>query len=401
MPSDVNSGVGARVIKRHFFLVAAAVVLGLMIVAAVMRVAFAGDEAGAGGPGGGRGGGRGQAVEAAVVVQRPFSDQINVLGVARGQRSVNITSSTSQLITRVLFRDGQRVAAGTPLVQLQAGEEEAGIIEARARVGLAETQYERYAALGEQGYAPRMMVEQYRAELATARATLQAALARQGDLSIRAPFAGTLGLSTVTAGTLISPGAVITTLDDTSVIRVDFPVPERYLGVLRSGLSITATADAYGNEQFSGRIALVDTRINETTRAVTARAEFPNPGGRIRPGMLMRVAIQQGQRQTPAVPEAAVQYEGDGAFVYRIAAGERGSTAQRVEVETGAVEGGYVEIVSGLNANDRVVAGGLNRIQPNAPVTVGGAGGAQRAGATAPTGAAARNAAAQPQAAAR
>ncbi len=387
-------------IKRHFFLVAAAVVLGLMIVAAVLRVAFAGDEAGAGGPGGGRGGGgRGQAVSEAVVTLRPFSDQINVLGVARGRRSVNITSNTSELITAVLFRDGQRVTAGTPLVQLQAREEDAGIIQARANVAQAQREYERYQALAERGVAPRVTAEEAETALATARASLSAAEARRGDRVIRAPFAGTLGLSSVTAGTLISPGAVITTLDDTGVIRVDFPVPERYLGVLRAGLPIVATADAYGNEQFSGRIALIDTRINETTRAVTARAEFPNPGGRIRPGMLMRVGIQQGQRQTPAVPESAIQYEGDGAFVYRIASGDRGSTAQRVTVETGAVENGFVEIVSGLNVNDHVVGSGLNRIQPNAPITVAGAGRGKAAGAAAPQ--AATQGRAAPQAAAR
>src|SRR5690606_33776873 len=100
--------------------------------------------------------------------------------------------------------------------------------------------------------------------------------------------------------------------------------------------------------------------------------EFTNPGNRIRPGMMMRVAVQQGRRQSLAVPEAAVQYEGQGAFVYRIARGEKGSTAQRVEVQTGAVEGGYVEIVSGLANNDHIVASGLHRIPPRAPVTVQG-----------------------------
>jgi membrane fusion protein (multidrug efflux system) len=377
------------------FIVIAAAVLGLMIVAAVLRVAFAGDEPGAGGPGGGPGGpggGRGQAVSEALVALRPFSDQINVLGVARGRRSVNVTSSTSELITAVLFSDGQRVAAGTPLVQLQAREEDASIIQARAQVAQAQREYDRFKALAERGVAPRVSAEDAQTALETAQASLSAAEARRGDRMIRAPFAGTLGLSSVTPGTLISPGAVIATLDDTSVIRVDFPVPERYLALLRQGLPIVATADAYGSEQFSGRIALIDTRINETTRAVTARAEFPNPGGRIRPGMLMRVGIQQGQRQTPSVPESAIQYEGDGAFVYRIAPGERGSTAQRVTVETGAVENGFVEIVSGLAANDRVVGSGLNRIQPNAPITVAGAGGARPA---------APSAAAQPQAAAR
>lgn len=359
-------------IKRHFFLIAAAVLLGLMVMAAVIRVAFAEDEGG--GSRGGPGGGRSQQVSEALVATRDFSDQIEVLGVARGERSVNITSNTSELITRVLFTDGQRVAAGTPLVQLQAREEEAAIIQARAQVGLAQKQYDRYAELGERGFAPRMLVEQYQAELAVARATLQAAEARQGDRSIRAPFSGILGLSSVTAGTLINPGAVITTLDAIDTIRVDFPVPERYINILRAGLPITATADAYGEEPFEGRIALIDTRVNETTRAVTARAEFPNPGYRIRPGMLVRVSVQQGLRQTPAVPEAAVQYEGDGAFVYRIAGGEGGSTAQRVEVETGAVENGFVEIVSGLRAGERVVGSGLNRIQPNSPVTVASAG---------------------------
>ncbi len=362
-------------IKRHFFLVAAAVVLGLMIVAAVLRVAFAEDEGGRGpgGPGG-PGGGRGQQVSEALVTLRPFSDQIDVLGVARGRRSVNITSATSQLVTAVLFEDGQRVSAGTPLVRLQAGEEEASIIQARANLAQAEREYERFSQLAERGIAPRVSAEDALTAVETARATLAAAEARRGDLSIRAPFSGVLGLSTVTAGTLISPGAVITTLDDINVIRVDFPVPERYLSVLRQGLPITATADAYGDETFSGQIALIDTRINETTRAITARAEFPNPSGRIRPGMLMRVGIQQGQRESPSVPESAIQYEGEGAFVYRIAPGENGATAQRVAVEPGAVEGGFVEIVSGLSANDRVVGSGLNRIQPNAPISVAGAG---------------------------
>jgi membrane fusion protein (multidrug efflux system) len=383
------------VIKRHFFLVAAGVLLGLMVVAAVLHIVFARDEGAAkAAPGGGRGG-RGQQVSEATVASRSFSDTIRVLGVARGAKSVNITSNSTELITAVLFRDGQRVAAGAPLVQLQAREEDAGIIEARAQVTQAQREYERYRVLAEKGIAPRVTAEQSETALETARASLAAAEARRGDRMIRAPFAGVLGLTTVTAGTLINPGAVIATLDDTDVIRVDFPVPERYLGVLRAGLPLTATADAFGGEAFQGRIALIDTRINETTRAVTARAEFPNPGGRIRPGMLMRVAVAQGQRQSAAVPEAAVQYEGQGAFVYRIAGGARGSTAQRVEVETGAVEGGFVEIVSGVGVGDKVVGGGLNRIQPNAPVTVAGQGRGQGRGG------AGRGAAAPVQGAAR
>ena len=359
------------VIKRHFFLVAAAVLLALMVVAAVFKVITSDDKSSQAPGAGGRHGG--QQVSEAVVAVRPFSDQIRVLGVARGQRSVNVTSSTTELITRVLFADGQLVSAGAPLVELQAREEDAAIIEARANVNQAQREYDRYKALADRGVAPQVMLEQAETALETARASLQAAQARRGDRVIRAPFAGRVGLTTVTPGTLINPGAVIATLDDTSTIRVDFPLPERYLNLLRPGAPITATADAYGDAPFQGRIALIDTRVNEATRAATARAEFPNPGGRIRPGMLLLVVVQQGQRQTPAAPESAVQYEGAGAFVYRIAPGQNGSTAQRVEVETGAVENGFVEILSGVEPGERIVGSGLNRIQPGAPVRVAGA----------------------------
>ena len=372
-------------VKRHFFIIAAACLVGLMVLAAVLKITLADDsKGGAGGPGGrgGPGGGRGQAVAEAIATPREFADQIRVLGVARSRHSVNITSNTTELITRVMFTDGQRVAAGAPLVELQAREEDADLIQARARLVQAEREYDRYKTLAERGVAPRITAEQAETTLHTARAAVAASEARRGDRVLRAPFAGVLGLTTVTPGTLITPGSVITTLDDTSSVRVDFPLPERYLGVLQVGTPLTATSDAYAGEAFAGRIALLDTRVNEQTRAVIARAEFANPGHRLRPGMMMRVAVQQGRRQSLAVPEAAVQYEGQGAFVYRIARGEKGTTAQRVEVQTGAVEGGYVEILSGLDNNDHVVASGLNRIQPGAPVTVGG-GGDKKGGARA------------------
>jgi membrane fusion protein (multidrug efflux system) len=369
------------VFKRHFFIIAAACLLGLMILAAVLK--FVLPEENKGGPRpGGPGGGRGQVVAEVLVSKREFSDEIRVVGVARSIRSVNITSSTSQLVSRVLFSDGQRVAAGAPLIELRALEEDASIIEARARLNQAEREYERFKTLAERGVAPRVSAEQAETVYQTARAALAAAEARRGDLMIRAPFAGVLGLTSITPGTLISPGSVITTLDDTSAIRVDFPLPERYLGMVSNGTPLVASADAYPGESFNGRIALLDSRVNEQTRAVIARAEFANPGGRIRPGMMMRVAVQQGQRQTLAVPEAAVQYEGQGAFVYRIIRSEEGMSAQRVEVQAGAVEGGFVEIISGLTAQDRVVANGLNRIQPGAPVMVEGAAPAKGAAPT-------------------
>ena len=139
-----------------------------------------------------------------------------------GFGTVNITSLTTELITRVLFTDGQRVSAGTPLVELQAREEDAGIIEARAQVAQAQRQFDRYKTLADRGIAPRVSAEDAETALATAQASLTAAQARRGDRLIRAPFAGVLGLSSVTAGTLVNPGGIITTLDDIDVVDVAF-----------------------------------------------------------------------------------------------------------------------------------------------------------------------------------
>jgi membrane fusion protein, multidrug efflux system len=355
------------VLKRHFCLFAAAAAVALMVLAVVLRMAFAGEEGGPGGPGGGRGA---QEVAEVRVTDRAFSDSFEVLGVARGRRSVDITSSTTELITRVFFSDGQRVAAGAPLVELRADEQDAGIIEAEARLRQAQRDMERWESLAERGIAPRVTAEQARTDFETAEAALEGARARRGERMIRAPFAGVLGLTTVTPGTLVNPGTVIATLDDISVVRVDFQVPERYLPMLRPGVAITARAEAYPGREFSGRIADLDTRIDPQTRALTARAEFPNPDLSIRPGMSMRVSVAQGERTAPSVPEAAVQYEGSGAFVYRIASDGERSTAQRIEVQAGVVEDGMVEIIQGLNVGDRVISSGLNRIQPGAAVQV-------------------------------
>jgi membrane fusion protein (multidrug efflux system) len=324
-------------------------------------------------------------VTAAVVQTRTFSDRIDALGVAKSNRSVTITSNTTEQITRVLFTSGQSVRQGQVLVQLEAGEQQADVVQAQANVRQAERDYARQRTLFQKGFVAQARLDDAQAAVDTARAQLGAQRARAGDRTIRAPFPGVIGLSDAAAGQLITPGVEIATLDDLSRINVDFQVPERYLNILRPGVPIEARADAFPDQAISGSIARIDTRVDPATRAVTARAQFANPGQRIKPGMLMRIAVVQGQRTSPAAPEASVQFEGEGAFVYRIAARGEGSAAQRADVRTGAREAGFIEIVEGLKVGDRIVANGLNRVQPNQPLIIAGA--ARPAAARAPGGA--------------
>lgn len=383
--------------RRHFFLIAAAAVLLLMVVFGGLRL-LAGDSD-AKGKGGGGPGGRASQVSVTSVTNRQFADRIAVLGVAKGRQSVTITSDTAELVTAVHFRDGQAVSRGQVLVTLKASEQDAGVAEAEAREAQARREYARWKTLADKGIAPKATAEQYLAALETAQATTAAARARKLDRVIRAPFAGVVGLSDIAPGALISPGSPIVSLDDLGAIRVDFDVPDRYLSVLRQGSAIAATPDAYPGEVFNGRIAQVDTRIDTATRAITARAEFPNAGGRIKPGMMMRVNVEHGRRDALAVPESAIQYEGDQAFVFLIAqrqnngggeakgksdakgkgpGGGGGTVVRKTAVTPGVSEGGFVEIREGLKAGDRVVADGLNRLQDGAPVRLPDQGGAQQ-----------------------
>jgi len=374
-------GVGSRasLIRRHFFLAAAGAFLVLMLLLGGLKL-LAGEKEpqGAGGPGGG-GGGRAPAVTLVAATQRPFTERIEVLGVAKGRQSVTITSDATELVTAVRFTDGQTVSRGQTLVELKANEQDAGVAEARARLNQAQREYDRWNTLAQRGVAPRATVEQYRAALETARASMNAAQARKLDRVIRAPFSGVVGLSDVAPGALIAPGSPIVSLDDLSVIRVDFDVPDRYLSVLREGSPISARPDAYPDTVFHGRIAELDTRVNTNTRAIRARAEFPNGSRQIKPGMMVRVGVEHGSRIGVAVPESAVQYEGDQAFVFVIAQGPRGMTASKRAVVAGSNDAGMVEIRQGLRAGERVVGDGLNRVQDGQLVKAAGAGPSARA----------------------
>jgi membrane fusion protein (multidrug efflux system) len=305
--------------------------------------------------------------------------------VAKGRQSVTLTAATTQLVDRVRFTDGQRVARGAVLVELRATEQDAGIVQAEARLVQAKRAFDRYKSLGEQGFASKAAVDQFEAAWRSAQADVAAAKAREADRVIRAPFAGVVGLSDVAPGALVNPGAPIVTLDDTSVMRVDFQIPERYLAQLREGQALLATADAFPGETITGRIAKLDSRVDERTRAITARAEFPNAGGRLKPGMLIRVGVSRGERTTTSAPESAVSVQGDSAFVYVLQQqGQRTMATQR-PIVTGVRQQGFVEIVDGVKAGERLVADGLNKIQPGQPVRVaGGPAGAAPAAASAP-----------------
>ncbi len=202
----------------------------------------------------------------------------------------------------------------------------AGLDEASAAYREAQKNFERQQSLVQRQLVSASQFDIQRALRDAAKGRLDQIRAQLSDRVIAAPFDGVLGLRLVSPGSLVTPGTVITTLDDVSRIKLDFSVPERDLSALSIGQAVVSTSDAFPGEQFRGLVTSVGSRVDPMTRALGARAEFDNPGNKLRPGMLLEVRLQRPARDTLQVPELSLQQVGRQSFVFRV--GGDGKVAQ-------------------------------------------------------------------------
>lgn len=306
------------------------------------------------------GGERPVPVTATAVRTQPWSDTILALGTVQARESVTVTAKVSETVQRVHFDSGDVVAEGAPLVTLSGQQQQAALVEAQAEANEAEQLLKRQGELAAQQLIASASLDTQRALRDTARARVSQVRAEIGDRTIRAPFAGVLGIRQVSPGTLVQPGTAIATLDDLSRVYVDFPVPEAMLANLASGQELTATSTAYPRREFKGTVSIVDSRIDPGTRAVNVRGEFPNADRLLRPGMLMQVTLIRPERQALLVPEIAIVQVGNSSYVFRI---DEKNIAQRADVEIGSRRNGLAEAVKGLRVGDRIVVDGTGKLR--------------------------------------
>jgi membrane fusion protein (multidrug efflux system) len=311
------------------------------------------------------------AVEA--VRQVEFADVVEALGTANANESVSITSKVTETVSRLAYESGEFVRAGDVLAELADAEEAANLTEARSTLEEAQRERARYNELESRGVASPQAIDQLDSSVDRARARVRTIEARLADRIVRAPFDGVVGLRQASPGMLARPGDVIATLDDVSVIKLDFTIPERFLSAVSPGSRLEAQAAAYPGETFFGEVSQIDSRVDPITRTATVRAIVDNADRRLYPGMLMVVGVVRDVRQSLAVPELAVVRQGDEAYVYIVEQGPRGAVAVRRGVTTGARRDGLVEISAGLEEGELVVAKGVHRVRDGAPVTVAGA----------------------------
>jgi len=298
-----------------------------------------------------------------------FADRVEALGTLRAKESVALTAAVTETVTAIHFDDGERVEAGQVLVEMTRGEEHALLEEARATVDEAHAQYKRIKSLVAQGKAARSLLDQRRREWETARARLTAIESRLADRLVRAPFAGVVGLRNISLGALVTPGDLIITLDDDSMMKLDFAVASTYLGTLAPGLAIVASARAYGEREFKGEVKSIDSRVDPVTRSVMVRAMLPNPDRALKPGMLMQVELLKDPRQALVIPEEALVPQGDKQYVLVVNEAE-GNKVVRREVRIGARRPGEVEVLQGLSAGEKVITDGTIKVRPGQQVAV-------------------------------
>lgn len=303
-----------------------------------------------------------------------LQNNIEALGNLRAYESTLITAKTTKTVTHIRFDDGQRVNKGAVLVEMTNAEESALMEEARLTAEEAKKQLERTQALAKTGAVSPAALDELKRDYDTANARFLAVQARYKDLLITAPFSGVVGLRDISLGSLVTPGQTITTLNDDSKMKLDFTVPAIYLRSLRIGLPIEAKSSVLGDKIFKGKIFSLDNQIDEATRSIKVRAILDNPNHELQQGILMTVIVHADNREALTISEAALIPMGSNNFVFVLQPSKNDKAdswvVEKRQVYIGQRYKGYVEIEKGLQAGEKVVTHGVQKIRAGQSVKI-------------------------------
>ncbi len=299
-----------------------------------------------------------------------FSDEVEALGTLRANESVDLASPVTELVTGVFFEDSARVKKGDVLVTLDSAEEKAELSEQRSFLREAQQQVNRLGPLVKRGAAIASALDENKRNASAAKARIEAIQSRIDQRTIKAPYDGILGFRNISVGTLAQQGSMITTIDDDSIMKLDFSISEIFLSTLEPGLSIEAKTEAYPDQTFEAKISSVNSRVDPVTRSIQIRALIDNPNGQLKPGLLMKVVLHKRPRQALLVPEEAIVANGSNNYVYVVREEADQARAERRQVQLGTRTFGNVEVTSGIEENELVVVHGTMRMSPGALVNI-------------------------------
>ena len=185
------------------------------------------------------------------------------------------------------------------------------------------------------------------------------------DRNIVAPFSGVLGYRGITGDILGSDNSIIITLDDNSIIYSDLKIPETFASFIKKGLPIKVNFSGNKNKSYSGKVYAVSSRINAETRSLLTRVMIENENFELIPGSLLEVVINYNERNSLGIPDTSVTIEGSKTYVYKVS---KDNITNKTEIEIGIRGGGFIEIISGLNEGETIVAEGLKKVRPKGKI---------------------------------
>lgn len=290
----------------------------------------------------------------------PVVEYYTALGTAYANEAVTITAKVTGIVKTINFEEGHTAKRGDVLVELDDRELRATLAQNEAELRNAKLLYERAQQLIKSQNIPQAKVDELLSSYQGITSKVEGARARLSDMKIVAPFDGRLGLRRISVGALVTQNTTVTTLDDTSMIKLDFSIPETLLSKIDIGRIVLTRNDVYPDIRFEGTIRSIDSRVDPVTRAIQVRAEVPNPKGQIKPGMLMTVELPLVERTDAlTIAEGALVPEGSEQYVYKIVDGR----AVKTLVKLGIRMRGMVEIVDGLTSGDAIIVGGVQKVR--------------------------------------
>lgn len=292
-------------------------------------------------------------------------DAVRATGRIEALQAIELRPDEQGRVTQILFREGQSVAAGTPLVKVDDAMLKAQAERAKADRDLSTQQLERVRRLRAQNAASAADLERAEANARSTEAGLALLELQIERTTVRAPFAGAIGQRFVSVGDYVSPATRLLTLQTVSPQRVVIEVPERYAVQLRPGQTVEFSVAAQAGRTYRARVDFIDPVVQNENRTIVVKASAPNPGGQLKPGMFVEARLATTTRANAiVVPEDAVQPLRSANVVWAVVDGK----ASRRVVQLGVRSAGLVEVLSGVQAGETVVVGGLERMGEGMPV---------------------------------
>ena len=306
-----------------------------------------------------------QTVSTATAAYSEWQPQVEAVGSLRAIHGVEVTTEVAGLVRKLDFKSGSDARAGQTLVELNADPDMAQLQALMAEANLAALTYHRDLVQYQAQAIGRAQLDTDIANLKSAREQEAAQAALVAKKTIRAPFNGLLGITTVNPGQYLNPGDAIVTLQSLDPIYVDFRLPQDNLSRVHVGQTVHVAADAFPGKTFDGTITSIDPQVDPSTRNFEAEATIRNPEHNLFPGMFVRTTVDAGSRQQYlTLPQTAVTYNPYGQTVYLVRKDTSGhATASLTFVVLGPSRGDQVAIVKGIAAGDQVVTGGQMKIK--------------------------------------